>query len=248
MGALDVAEQALQAELRKSAPSPAPLCVGIVDIHHDDGRYDLDAAKAGGIVALIHKATEGGDFVDKGYVRAAVEAKRAGLLFALYHFANGKTAAEKQADHFLAHAADHPEALLILDIEKNDRSRFGTMTLAQAVTFVERVHAATGRWPVFYTYTSMLAGMMRGATDAQRAVLAHCPLWVAQYGEMPQHVPAPWATWDLWQYTDGPKYGPADRVTFPRTTPGFVDPVQDRSCFRGTVDDLALWWKTAGLM
>ena len=226
--------------------TPSPLCVGIVDMHHDDGRYDLAAAKAGGIVALISKATEGGDFVDKGYVRAAVEAKRAGLLFALYHFANGRDPLV-QADHFLAHAADHPEALLILDIEKNDRSTFGTMTLAQAVAFLERVHEKTGRWPVFYTYTSMLAGMMRGATEAQRAVLARCPLWVAQYGEMPQRVPAPWPTWDLWQYTDGPKYGPADRARFPRTTPGFVDPVQDRSCFRGTADELAVWWKTAGL-
>ncbi len=242
----------LSLEERRAAglapPAPGALTTGIVDIHHADGRYDLTAAKAGGIVALIHKATEGGDFVDKGYVRAAVEAKRAGMLFALYHFANGNDPT-KQADHFLAHAKDHPEALLILDIEKNDRSTFGTMTLAQAVTFVERVHVVTGRWPVFYTYSSMLAGMMRGATDAQRAVLARCPLWIAAYGPDPRklRVPAPWPTFAMHQYTNG-SAGPVDRATYPRQVPGFARAAQDRSVFFGTPDDLAVWWKTAGIL
>jgi hypothetical protein len=40
---------------------------------------------------------------------------------------------------------------------------------------------------------------------------------------------------------------PSIRDTYPRTVPGFRDPRQDRSVFRGSADDLAVWWKTAGL-
>ncbi len=248
MGALDVAELVLQRELRKSAPPPDALTTGIVDVHHDDGPYDLAAAKAGGIVAVISKCTEGGDWVDKGYVRLAVEAKREGLLLGLYHYLNARPG-KLQAEHFLALAADHPEALLVLDHEDNAKSDFGTGSVETAVEFIRTVVEATGRHPVFYTFDHFLRGLIERASAEQRRVLGLCPLWLAKYGPAPRALPEPFAPerWALWQYSDGPGQGPSDRVRYPRGVPGWRDPVQDRSCFRGSEDDLRVWWKTAGL-
>jgi lysozyme len=224
------------------------LTTGIVDAHHADGTYDLAAFKAGGGVALIYKATEGGDFRDKGFAKAMDACKVAGILRGAYHFANGATDPVVQADNFLAAVAPYPNTLLVLDLETAPKgSKFGTMSLAQGVAFILRVHEKTGRWCVFYSYKSLLGSMLAKATAEEKAVLARCPLWEAAYGPDPMKTkpPAPWPRWDLFQYTDHAA-GPTDRVKYPRGVPGFKRAAQDRSCFVGTPDDLAVWWKTAG--
>jgi len=223
-------------------PMPPPL-TGIVDLHHDDGAYDLAAAARGGVVALIHKATEGGDFTDRAHVAAVTQARAAGLLVGLYHYGNA-TDPVTQADHFLRVTESHPDALLVLDCEDNSRSRFGTMTARGAASFAQRVHDVRGRWPVFYSFTSFMRSMR--FDDESRAVLARCPLWQAQYGERPA-APASsvWAKIDLWQYTNGAD-GPRDVARYPRTVPGFARAAQDRSAWFGTLDELAAWWRTCG--
>lgn len=227
-----------------STPSPV-LCTGIVDVHHADGRYDLAAARAGGIVALIHKATEGKDFRDKGFVSAMDAAKVAGLCRGAYHFGSNSTDGATQADFFLGVVGDRAE-LLVLDFETNPGSA-GTMTLANALAFVGRIHARTGRWPVFYGYLSMLRSECARATPEQRAVLARCPLWLAVYGSNPLtvRVPKAWKSYFMLQYTNGSD-GPADQITFPRKTPGFARAGQDRSVFRGSAEELLVAWKLAG--
>jgi lysozyme len=57
---------------------------------------------------------------------------------------------------------------------------------------------ATGRWPGLYSghYIKELLG-----TRAD-PVLANCWLWLAQYGPTAV-VPPNWASWTMWQYTDG---------------------------------------------
>lgn len=230
--------------------SAESLTTGIVDVHHADGRCDLAAFRAGGGVALIHKATEGGDFVDKSFATVLPTLKPAGILAGAYHFANAGDPI-RQAEHFLRTVEAHPGALLVLDCETAPKgSKLGTMSAAQAATFVEHVHEATGRWPVFYTYDHLLRSMMRSAPAEVRATLGRCPLWLAKYGPAPAPFPSSWgawSTWSLWQYSSSLDNGPSDRVAYPRGVPGFKRKSQDRSVFRGLPDDLAAWWKTAGL-
>lgn len=224
-------------------PLPAAPITGIVDLHNADGRRDLGVAARGGIVALIHKATEGRDFIDRGVVRAMADASAAELLRGLYHYGNG-TDPVTQADHFLRVAEPHPDALLVLDCEDNKRSAFGTMTTHGAATFARRVFEVRGRWPVFYSFTSFIRGLR--FDDDSRTVLSRCPLWQAQYGERPR-APASsvWSRIDLWQYTNGAD-GPRDTSMYPRTVPGFARAAQDRSAWFGTVDELRAWWASCG--
>ncbi len=224
-------------------PAPPKPITGIVDLHHDDGRYDLGEAAAHGLVALISKATEGGDWVDDHHVDAMNRASRVGLLRGIYHYGNA-TDPLKQADHFLSTVEAFDNALLILDCEDNGRSRFGTMRASGAAAFVARVHERTGRWPVFYSFTSFMRGLTM--TASERDILGRCPLWQAQYGERPS-APASsaWSKIDLWQYTNGAD-GPHDLSIYPRITQGFARQAQDRSAFFGSLAELTGWWRTAG--
>ena len=246
---LDGLANTIEQELAKTAPAPLPiLTTGIVDVHGPDGACDIDAFKAGGGVAFIHKATEGRDFVDKAVARVVPTLKPAGLLAGVYHFANA-TDPEVQAEHFLRTVEPFGEAALhILDRETNDSS-FGTMSLAQSAVWVKYVRHRTGRWPVFYTYEHILHRDMNAADAETRATLGHCPLWIAKYGPPPKAMPAAWGAWNdwsLWQYSSSTDNGPADQVRYPRGVPGFKRRSQDRNVFRGSVEDLTLWWKLCG--
>jgi lysozyme len=156
------------------------LVTGIVDVHHADGACDLGAFRSGGGVAFIHKATEGGDFVDRAFARVLPTLKPAGLLAGAYHFANG-TDAVKQAENYLRaiDALGGIDVLDVLDLESNDRSRFGTMSFEAGAAWARFVHGRRGRWPLFYTYESMLHREMSKASAETRATrAASAPLTV----------------------------------------------------------------------
>lgn len=215
----------------------------VIDWASMDGEFDLGVARdQGGIVAGIHKATEGRTFTDRGYSFARAAMRLAGLLAGAYHFGRpGDVAA--QVDNFLKVVGDDPEVLLALDLE-GALDKPTTMSTAEAAQFVDLVHQHTGRWPLLYAGKSKLKERMGLATADERAVLANCALWLAKYGDEPS-APAPWATWSLWQYSDGkPDDGPSDRVTYPRSTPGMHR--ADRNAFRGDAAALRAWWGAVG--
>jgi lysozyme len=234
-----------------------PITTGIVDIHHDDRGYDLAAAARGGLVALIHKATEGCTFRDERFYGAMNAAEDAGLLRGAYHFARGTSDPVDQAEVFVARVrglARHDDILLALDLEGSlddprtpENEAPTTMTTENAARFVEHVRTLTGRWPLLYAGLSKLRTRMKRTDDATRATLGRCPLWLAAYGPNPLKLapPAPWASWSLQQYTNG-SAGPHDTARFPRTIAGFERPAQDHSVFRGTLEELRAWWGSAG--
>ena len=239
---LDVAEGLVQQHLAAQRSDPGAICTGIVDIHHGEA-WDAAAAKAGGIIALIHKASEGKDWRDPGFAANIARARAAGMSVGAYHFASASAPGAAQADFFLSVTGTSLDVLRVLDIESNPNVAAGSMDIANAAAFVARVRAVTGRWPIFYSYPARIAELMHGASPADIAMVANCKLWLAQYGDPPKHVPLPWGDWWMWQYSDYAN-GPSDLIRYPRDTPGFGR--VDRSCFRGTTQELAAAWATAG--
>ncbi len=165
---------------------PMPPLNAVIDISHYNRDPDFTAARQGGIVGVIHKATQGADGVDPTYAANRAQAQAAGLMWGAWHF--------------LAVAGADPGTLLALDLEHNPTG--SSMSLDQARTFVTAVQQATGRYPGLYG-GSYLKELLGGNADP---VLAQCWFWLAEYGPVP-HVPAAWPTWTLWQYTDG-AFGP----------------------------------------
>lgn len=200
----------------------------VVDISHFQSDVQLDVAKEAGLIGIIHKATQGTGYTDPRFAQRQGEAANAGLLFGAYHFGTGGSGAA-QAQYFLSVVNPGPQTLLALDYERNPGG--ASMTIGDAVDFVQTIYNRVSRWPVFYGGAKIKQDLGGGSNP----ILANCPFWLAEYGPV-AHVPPNWPTWTLWQYTDG-AVGPG-----PYAVPG-IGP-SDRDKFNGDATTLTSWWGT----
>ena len=122
----------------------------IIDVSHRNSIHDFSKVKQSGIFGIIHKATQGHHYTDPTFANNTLNAQKAGLCVGAYHFGNGDDAST-QADHFLAVAGNN--TLLALDFEAYADN---PMSLAQAETFVAKIHKATGRYPGLYTGSAFI--------------------------------------------------------------------------------------------
>lgn len=205
----------------------------VIDVYHGDS-INLEKLKGEGIIAIIHKATEGINFRDPMYAERKSAAKEAGFLWGAYHFA---TAAdwEDQVNHFLDTCQPATNEFIAWDWEVPPRHR-PPMTLANVRDSVQLIHERLGRFPLIYG-GSLLREQIGNREDP---VLKNCPLWYARYRSSPVGVPQnTWPTYTLWQYT-------AAEIPFPGTNP--PGPLEaggqrvDRNLYQGTDEDLIAKW------
>jgi lysozyme len=204
----------------------------IVDISHNNPAVDFAQLQAAGVLGVIHKATQGLDFVDPHYAARRTAALSVGLLWGAYHFGTPDADGAQQADAFLKTVGDTTDTVLVLDFEDNPSGSGIGMSLQQARDFVTQVSQATGRYPGFYS-GAWIKQLLGTKLDP---VLAHCWFWLSQFGPNAV-VPPNWTTWKLWQYTDG-TIGPLPHE-FPGSAAKF-----DRDFFNGSADDLHSFWGT----
>jgi len=214
-----------------------PLLNVVIDLYHNDaidpsnGFHQIAGA---GVVAIIHKATQGTISVDPEYDQRRARALSVPLLWGAYHFGVGGNPVS-QADHYLSIMNPTPTELMVLAFEPFPSGT--TMRFAEAEAFVTRVHDQTGRYPALYSGESFLRTQF-GTKTAASTILSQCPLWIAKYSSNLPTVPAAFDDFAMWQYTDG-----AIGLQ-PHSVPGVGR--CDRNKFNGTMDDLnALWGQPA---
>lgn len=205
-----------------------PLLNVVIDLSHHNTVTSFQDVKEDGILGIIHKATEGKAYVDKEYDSRAVKARSVGLLWGAYHFGT-QGDPNGQADHFLRIVNPGHGDLLVLDFEPNPRE--GTMSLAEAEAFVQRIKHQTGRFPGLYSGQAFLKEQLGNCTDT---ILKNCFLWIARYSAKLPEVPAAFGTFALWQYTDG-NAGPQ-----PHNVRGIGS--CDRDKFNGDETNLRNFW------
>jgi lysozyme len=179
----------------------------VVDLSHFNTVTSFPAANGEGILGVIHKATEGRNFVDPNYDERRPQALVAGLLWGAYHFGTHGDV-EGQVNHFLEVVNPEPDTLLVLDFEPNPHA--ATMTLAEAEEFVQRVQERIGRFPGLYSGEFFL-GQELG--DNTTTVLKNCFLWIAKFSADLPKVPPAFQTFTLLQYTNGAKGPHPHRVS-----------------------------------
>lgn len=202
----------------------------VIDLSHhntltSNAFHDLVGA---GITGVIHKATQGGTFVDGKYADREKRARSVGILWGAYHFLVAGVTVEKQLALFLR-TVDESTTLLALDFEKNGATGL-TPSVAQAHEFVQGIVEETGRFPLLYGGNSIKEAL----GNMVDSLLGRCPLWWAQYGPS-ANIQESWSKYTLWQYT-GDGIGPA-----PHTVAGVVGNL-DRNKFNGTDAELKAWW------
>jgi lysozyme len=234
-------------------PPPDRATMGldaVIDISRSVDVSDFRRVRQSGILGVIHKASEGGDYADTAYAARRPQAESAGLLWGAYHFGTGQMSGERQAAFFLAMSRPGPRTLLALDLEANENNPSNSMSLEQGEAFVRSVAEATGRLPVVYVHPTWAngeplpnSGLSLGATITPNSILARCGLWVADYHDSPE-VPLAWAAtgWRLWQYAGDESAG---RPAYGQTS--IVQGVShsDRNLFNGDADALYRFWSAA---
>ena len=207
-----------------TGPAAAAGPIHGVDVSGWQGQVDWGAVQRSGRQFSFAKATEGTTFVDRTFAANRNGMAQAGLVLrGFYHFArpdrNGPAA---EADHFLRTVGPlGPGEVAVLDLEVGS----GLPGLGDwAAEWLGRVHQATGRLPLIYSYESYLA-----ANPTSR--LTQYPLWIASWGADNGIVPSEpprtdrWSKWAFWQYTSKAK------------VPGVSTPVDD-NLFVGTTAEL----------
>lgn len=172
----------------------------VIDIsHHQTIPKDFTKAKEAGIVAVIHKLSEGSSYVDPKASARLYLAQEAGLKFGWYHFLRPGNM-QQQAEFFVQKAMDlglDNDMVLVADHE--DAGVPG-QSLKQWLDIVENM---TNRSPVVYS-GHVLKDQLKGTgyRPTRR-------LWLCHYSStptLPEGVDKYW----LWQFTDkgkGSDYG-----------------------------------------
>lgn len=231
-----------------SWPQKVPGLDAIIDISHNVRVSDFNLVRKANMLAVIHKATEGGDWVDPSYADRRVQAESAGLLWGAYHFGTRQYSGARQAQSFLNVVRPTSRTVIALDFEYNDPNPNNTMTLAQAEEFVRVVQQATGRLPLVYTHANFANGLKSGRRGirlkepvGRNSILARCDLWLADHREEPE-VPMAWQDrgWKIWQYLADETDANAAYGTVSRAIPGVTH--CDRNLFAGDTTELYRFW------
>lgn len=233
------------------APPPPDRASQGLDAVIDISRFvtvsDFRLVRQSNILGVIHKATEGGDYVDPTCAPRRPQAEAAGLLWGTYHFGTGQMSGAQQAAFYLSVSRPGPKTLLALDLEANENRTRNSMRLDQAEAFVRAVAEATGRLPIVYVHPTWAngdplpnSGLSLGARITPDSILARCGLWVADYHDSPE-IPFAWEAkgWRLWQYAGDESAG---RPAYGQTS--IVKGVThcDRNLFNGDAAGLQQFW------
>jgi lysozyme len=172
------------------------------------------------------KATEGETFVDKLYASNRAGAKAVGIPVGAYHFFRPKASTTAQINNFVKTVAKLQPGDLppVLDIEvPEDWKDIAVKARVQMILdWLTAVEKKLGVKPLVYINNPMARDELASAAE-----LGNYKLWLAHYTDRPApRVPAPWAGWTFWQYSEL----------------GVVDGVPSKTCdmnrFAGTSADL----------
>lgn len=172
-----------------------------IDISHHQGNIDVASLD---VDFVIMKATEGWGYRDPKVDSYYSQARRAGKLTGLYHYARNASPANKpkeEAAYFVQQVREWVgESILVLDWEDGSAVR----DVAWAKAWLDEVTRLTGVRPLIYTSASVVRSY------DWSSVAQDYGLWLAgypgnlgtslRYVECPYDIPSYW-TLALWQYT-----------------------------------------------
>jgi GH25 family lysozyme M1 (1,4-beta-N-acetylmuramidase) len=180
------------------------------------------------VVAIIHKATIGASKVDPAYAKRKEEALKRGYLWGSYHWGVSGNP-EKQADFYIDTIKPAPDELIALDLEDAHSNKL--MNVNEAILFIERIKARTGRYPVLYTNHSSATII---STKYKDSIFAKTPLWYARFKPKVTDFPSGvWPSYTLWQFSS--------ELLAQISVPG-TKPDMDINVFNGTIEQLKAVW------
>jgi GH25 family lysozyme M1 (1,4-beta-N-acetylmuramidase) len=173
-----------------------------IDISSNNGcAINFKAVRHDGATFAVTKATEGATYVNPCFGRAQVRAIGAAhLVPGVYHWLSPGGASGKAEAAFFANTIGHAgygKGFLqpFVDVEEKT-SQSDAAVCHEVGEFVHTLKKVLGEKPILYTYPGYVEEHLSNC-----AFLNHYRLWIAHLGVKHPSVPAPWASWALWQYS-----------------------------------------------
>ena len=165
-----------------------------IDISSNNSSLDIAYAKQQGIQYCYIKATEGKSYINPYIDKQYRDAKNAGMKIGFYHFANGNSSAETQADFFKSVIVKYGQDLMpCLDIEAG--------FVGNATDFTVNFINALGGKDKAIIYTGL-------SFYHERINIKGYKIWVAAYGQSKPSMKDNYMVG--WQYSDSGLNGCTD--------------------------------------
>lgn len=200
--------------------------VRCIDISHWQGFPDFKKVRAEGVIAMIHKATEGSSYQDPNRRQNIINATKAGIKCCTYHWIKPGDP-EEQMSFFLAAVDPMPGERMVIDYEENG------CTLDELKRAVEVLKGDPRDLQVTVYSGHLLKEQLGSKHDAFLA--DNTDLWLAQYTSgTPSWPSGTYEHWTLWQYSESGKLD------------GIEGSAVDLNRFNGSDDELLKWIAPAG--
>jgi lysozyme len=204
--------------------SDHPSCI---DISHWQDFPDFDQVRAAGVVAMIHKATEGTGYIDPNRTTNITNAVRAGIACCTYHWLSPGVSAAAQMEFYLDVVDPVEGERMVIDYEEQG------CTLDELKEAV-RALKADPRGLQVTVYSGHLLKEQLG-NDRDDYLAENTDLWLAQYTDgQPSWPDETYDNWTLWQYSET---GQVD---------GIYGSEVDLNQFDGPDDELIEWISPEG--
>lgn len=204
--------------------SDHPKCI---DISHHQDFPDFAEVKAAGVIALIHKATEGSSYVDPNRARNCYNATAAGIKCCTYHWLSPGSNPRSQMEFFLRTVDPVPGERMVIDYEEDG------CTLSQLKEAVQALLDDPRELQITIYSGHLLKEQLNGTHDAFLA--DNTDLWLAQYTSgTPTWSTGTYPQWTLWQYSES------------GTVDGITGSLVDLDRFDGSDAELLQWISPAG--
>jgi lysozyme len=201
--------------------------VKCIDISHWQDFPDFAKVRAAGVIALIHKATEGTSYVDPNRAKNISAALKVGIACTTYHWIKPGNAAAQMA-HYLKTIDPVPGERMVIDYEEDGCTLTDLKAAVQALLNDPRGLQIT-------VYSGHLLKEQLGSTRDD-FLAQHTDLWLAQYTTgTPDWPKGTYPQWTLWQYSESGKVD------------GVSGSAVDLNRFNGSDDRLLAWIKPAGV-
>jgi lysozyme len=197
-----------------------------IDISHYQGRPNFSQVAASGVLAMIHKATEGTGYSDPDRATNCSNALKAGIAVCTYHFLKHGNA-DAQMDYYLSVIEPEDGERVVVDYEDS------ACTIGDLHEAVQRLLDYGHDLQITVYSGNLLKEQLGNSHDDFLA--QNTDLWLAQYTSgTPSWPKGTYPIYSLWQYSES------------GTIPGISDAAVDLNEFNGSDENLIKWIGPAG--
>lgn len=198
------------------------MTVKCIDISHWQGFPDFRKVREAGVIAMIHKCTEGTGYSDPNRRKNCSNAIKAGIKVATYHWLKPGNNAADQMEYYLDQLDPVPGERVVIDYEEDG------CTLDMLKAAVQYLKDDPRDLQVTVYSGHLLKGQLGSKRDAFLA--ENTDLWLAQYTSVaPSWPTGTYSHWSLWQYSES------------GTMDGIENANVDLNRFNGSDEQLLKW-------